>query len=392
MSDSSIPKIVAIAVSNLRRLVAQPLMLFTTLLLPFLVTAIVGIALGGSQSRLEAGIVSHSDDDLARQLVSGLGASSALEITTFSAEADLDKAIRRGQVSAGIVVPAGYGQALAKGTSTAVRFVTTPNQTRSAAIRAVVLSTVDQQTRALQAARFSNRFTGRTIPAETRRAEQLEKDVAQPRVVSESVVKPSITSLGFAYTAPSNLVLFIVITSLTSAAALIDTRTRGITARMFAMPLRRSTVLLGELLGRFVVALGQAAVILLSSALVLGVSWGDPLAVGVLTLVLCAFGAALGMAVGFGARTMSQAVSFGPPFGVVLGMLGGCMWPLVIVGSTVSAIGHVTPHAWAMDGYIKLVNEGAGLGEVLPQVMAVTGFAVATLALAGLVVSRSELR
>lgn len=385
-------KIFAIAANNLRRVYSQPIMLFTTLALPFMVTAVVGVALGGSQNRLQTGVVSHSPDELAKGLVSDLRASSALHVTTYDAEADLDKAIRRGQVSAGVVVPRGYGAALRKGTSTRVRFVTTPNQTRSAAIRAVLRAAVDERTRSLQAASFSKRYTGRSIRAEADRARSLAKDVAEPRVVSQALAKPSINSLGFAYTAPSNLVLFIVITSLTSAAALIETRTRGITARMFAMPVQRLTVVLGELLGRFMVALGQAAVILFSSSLVFGVSWGDPLAVGVLTLVLCAFGAALGLAVGFGARTMSQAVAFGPPFGIALGMLGGCMWPLSIVGSTIESIGHITPHAWAMDGYVKLINDGAGLTDMFPQIMSVAGFAVGTLALSAMIVKRSALR
>ncbi len=390
--SSATSKIIVIAANNLRRLVRQPMMLFTTLALPFMVTALVGVALGGSQSRLEAGIVSHASDALAGDLVTGLNESSALHLTTFRTDAELDTAVRRGQVSAGIIVPSGYGPALHRGSTTRLRFVTTPNQTRSATIRAVLQAVVDEETRSLQAATFSHRYTNRSIAAETARARSMIDSVQQPEVVSASLVKPSVSSLGFAYTAPSNLVLFIVITSLTSAAALIETRTRGITARMIAMPVGRLTVLLGELLGRFVVALGQAAVILFCSSLVLGVSWGQPLAVGLLTIALCAFGAALGLAVGFGARTMAQAVSFGPPVGIALGMLGGCMWPLTIVGSTARSIGHVTPHAWAMDGYVKLIDGNAGVVDVLPQVMVVAGFAAATLALGAVVIKRSELR
>jgi ABC-2 type transport system permease protein len=49
-------------------------------------------------------------------------------------------------------------------------------------------------------------------------------------------------------------------------------------------------------------------------------------------------------------------------------MLGGCMWPLEIVGDTVRAIGHVTPHAWAMDGWVDLVFDGESAVAVLPEV------------------------
>jgi ABC-2 type transport system permease protein len=239
---------------------------------------------------------------------------------------------------------------------------------------------------ALQAATFSHRYTGRSVVAETARARRLDGLVAMPAIETRSVAKETSERLGFDYTAPSNLVLFIVITSLTSSAALIDSRTRGITARMLAMPVRGTAVVLGELLGRFVVALAQAAAILFLCAIAFGVSWGDPPAVAAVTLALCAFGAALGMLVGFTARTMSQAVAFGPPLGVALGMLGGCMWPLSIVGDTVRSVGHITPHAWAMDAYLKLINDRAGLGAVLSQIAVVVAFAACTLALAGLAV------
>jgi ABC-2 type transport system permease protein len=226
------------------------------------------------------------------------------------------------------------------------------------------------------------------VTAEQQRAQALAARISVPAVQSEAVRTTNAQALGFDYTAPANLVLFIVITSLTSAAALIDTRVRGITARMFAMPLGRPVILMGELLGRFMVAIAQAVVILLISSLAFRVNWGNPLGVALVTVALCAFGGALGMAVGFGARTMAQAVSFGPPLGVALGMLGGCMWPLSIVSSPLRSLGHITPHAWAMDAYLKLINDRASVASVLPQAGAVAGFAVLMLLLAGALAGR----
>jgi ABC-2 type transport system permease protein len=85
---------------------------------------------------------------------------------------------------------------------------------------------------------------------------------------------------------------------------------------------------------------------------------------------------------------MAQAVSFGPPLGVALGMLGGCMWPLSIVSSPLRSLGHITPHAWAMDAYLKLINDRASVASVLPQAGAVAGFAVLMLLLAGALAGR----
>lgn len=378
-----------IGINNLRRLVRDPIMLFTTLALPFMVIAVVGIALGGSQNRLNTGLVNHAgSDSVAATLVSSVEASSALHVTAYPTESALDLAIRLGQVDAGIVLPAGYGASLESGGSPVVRFVTVPSQTRAASIRTVVQAVISRQTGSIQAAGFSHQYTGRSVPSEQRRAQSLSARIAMPTVTTQAVSTTNTQQLGFDYTAPSNLVLFIVITSLTSAAALIDTRVRGITTRIFALPLSRTSVLLGELLGRFLVAVAQASVILLFSWLVFRVDWGDPGGVALLTGVLCLFGAALGLLVGFAAKNMAQAVSFGPPLGVVLGMLGGCMWPLSVVSPVLRDVGHITPHAWAMDAYLKLVNDGAGVRQILPQAGVVTGFAAVTLLIALAVAAR----
>lgn len=381
-----------IASNNIRRLVRQPVMLFTTLALPFMVILVVGSALAGNRNALDVGVVSHSSDALAGDLVSGLDSATALSVTTYGSDGSLERAVRRGQVDAGVIVPQGYGAALEAGRTTTVRFVTTPDQRRAASIRTVLLGVVEAQTTALQAATFSHRFTGRPVASERARAERIAPKLPPPTIRTDAVAKPKTERLGFDYTAPSNLVLFVVITSLTSAAALIDTRQRGITARMLAFPVSRGAIVLGELLGRFVVAIAQAAIILFISAVAFGVSWGDAGGVAAVTLALCAFGAALGMLVGFTARTMSQAVSFGPPLGVVLGMLGGCMWPLSIVPGFVRTIGHAVPTAWAMDAYVKLIDEQAALGDVLRQVAIVCAFAAATFVAAGLAVRRSTVR
>lgn len=382
MSSSPLRSVLVIAGNNLRRLIRQPIMLFTTLALPFMVIAVVGIALGGSQNRLDTGVVSHASDAAAAALVASMESSTALHVTTYGSDSALDLAVRLGQVDAGIVIPSGYGPELENGGTPVVQFVTAPDQSRAASIRTVFSAILSRQTGVIQAAEFSHLHTGRPQAAEQQRAMALAAGIIVPAVQSDAVATSSTQALGFDYTAPSNLVLFVVITSLTSAAALIDTRVRGIMARMFAMPLARPTILLGELLGRFLVAIAQAAVILVLSSLVFRINWGDPLGVALVTVALCAFGGALGMAVGFGARTMSQAVSFGPPLGVALGMLGGCMWPLSIVSSPLRAIGHITPHAWAMDAYLKLINDRAGVAAVLPQAGVVAGFTVLTLLVA----------
>ena len=363
-----------IAVNNLRLVVRQPIMLFTTLVLPFAIITIVGIALGSSPNQVTVGIVANTAaDPLGQKLVAGIEAAPALHTTVYATDADLDRAVRRGEVVAGVIVPSGYGADLLSGQSTQLQFVTTPNQSTATTARAVISSVISNQVIAVQAGVFSSTQTGRSATTEIARAATLQSQVVTPTVTEDSVASPSSLSLGFNYTGPANLTLFIVITSLTSASALVLTRLSGVTRRMYVMPMARSTVLLGEFLGRFITAAAQALVIIGFCALVFQVHWGDPWAVALLTATLCTFGAVLGMLVGFVGKSTAQVVAFGPPIGVALGMLGGCMWPLDITGSIMTKIGHVTPHAWAMDGYIRLINHAGGVAATLPDIGIILG-------------------
>jgi ABC-2 type transport system permease protein len=62
-------------------------------------------------------------------------------------------------------------------------------------------------------------------------------------------------------------------------------------------------------------------------------------------------------------------------------MLGGCMWPLEIVGPLMRRIGHLTPHAWAMDAFIRLIGDGAGLGQISADLAVLGGFFIVLLPL-----------
>jgi len=185
-----------------------------------------------------------------------------------------------------------------------------------------------------------------------------------------------------AYGIRPNLELFVFITSLTAAAALIEDRRLGVTRRMLATPTTTTTIVLGETIGRFAIALLQGLIVFVVGWLVFGVDWGDPPAALLLVVVFSLVGTGVGVLVGSLLRTADQATSIGPPVGIALGMLGGCMWPLAIVPEPMRVVGHLFPHAWAMDAFIDLISRGAGLAGIVRQLAVLAAFAAALLALA----------
>ena len=67
---------------------------------------------------------------------------------------------------------------------------------------------------------------------------------------------------------------------------------------------------------------------------------------------------------------------------MVLGLLGGTMVPIEVFPEAMRTLSHVTPHAWAMDAFHRLLLEGGGLGQVMTEVGILLGFAAVLLTLA----------
>jgi ABC-2 type transport system permease protein len=162
----------------------------------------------------------------------------------------------------------------------------------------------------------------------------------------------------------------------------VNTRKLGVTERMFSTPTSSATIVLGELLGRLGVAASQAVALLALGGFVFGVNWGDPVAVFALVGLIVLVSSGAGLLVGTMASSEEQAISTAIPLGVALGMLGGCMWPLSIVGPVMRGIGHLSPHAWAMDAFQRLVLARDGIGRIVRPLVVLAGFAVALLGIA----------
>jgi ABC-2 type transport system permease protein len=142
------------------------------------------------------------------------------------------------------------------------------------------------------------------------------------------------------------------------------------------------TVIAGEALGRVLIACVQALVIILGSALLFGVRWGQPAGVAAVVILYACAGAGAGTLVGTLFRNESQAAGISLLLGLGLGALGGCMVPLEVFPPTMKRIAHFTPQAWGNDAFDKLVGHGASITGILPQLGVLALFAAVLLSLA----------
>jgi ABC-2 type transport system permease protein len=96
----------------------------------------------------------------------------------------------------------------------------------------------------------------------------------------------------------------------------------------------------------------------------------------VLTIGVACCAAGLGLAIAAFSTTEKQISSLGAVLILIMGLLGGCMLPRVLMPAVLQKIGLAVPHGWALDGYNAIIVRGGGFAEIGKQLAAVYGFAV----------------
>jgi linearmycin/streptolysin S transport system permease protein len=371
--------VAAIAANQMQRTVRDRTALFFSLVLPVVIIVVIGTTFGGA-SALDVGVVDQDGSAASRALVAALDRRAGLDVTAYGSVGAMRPEVRLDTVAAGIVIPAGYGAALRGGDDATIDLIADPTSSSEAAVQASVRGAIGNQAVVIAAGRAAG-----GDEASARTAARLARDLPQPGVRSVSVSGDESAGLGsFDYTAPSNLVLFTFINTLVVGALLAGERRQGITRRMLATPHGTGTILAGIGLARFSFALCQSLLIVVVGAVVFGVDWGDPVGAALVIVLFAAVATAVGLLVGSTARDPDQATALATPIAIGLAMLGGCMWPLEIVPPIMRTIGHLSPHAWAMDAWIGLVFDGDGVRAIAGDLAVLAGFA----AVLGLLASR----
>jgi ABC-2 type transport system permease protein len=377
-------KALTIAWYNVVRLFRDRQGLVFVFAMPIAIIVVFGLAFGGQGVR-ELGVVNADDGPLSAEVVDLLeGLDGPVAIRSFDSPEALRDAVQRNQVDTGIVIRDGFDAALRNGASATVEFVARPDEPIAAALRPLVDDVLRREAALVTAARYamSERGIGfdEALADARRHAGQLGTVAVRSETTADAVIEPGMN--GYLMGAQSQLVMFIFMISMTAAAQLIATRQLGISRRMYASPTSARTIILGEALGRFAVAMIQGLFIFVTTAVVFGVEWGDPLAA---TLVLMAFalvssGAA--MLIGSIARNPEQASSVGVGVAMLLAAFGGAMVPPEVFPDIMRTASHVTPHAWAIDAFRDLTLRDKDLLGILPQLAVLAGFAVALIGLA----------
>ena len=379
----------AVAGVTLRRIVRDRRALMFMLALPVAIIVIIGVTLGGV-NKFRVGIVATDPGPVGQRLVTAVSGSPALRVTHYTDESKATTALRRGEISAYVLVPAGFDGTVQAGRPTVVPVVAQTAASDGRAAQSAIDAVVTRQAAGIQAADFAVAQTGGAFPDRWDTANAVAAATPAVPVTAHAVNGAAqVLPVGFSYSTPTMLVLFVFINALTAGGTIAENRRLGVYERALAAPVSAGEIVGGETLAYFGLALAQSVLIVGIGSAAFGVSWGDPAAAAALILVWALVSAGSGVLCGTLFRTPEQANAIGPAVGITLGMLGGCMWPLAVVGSTMRTVGHFAPQSWAGDAWTALLARHGGLGAIAAELAVLAGFATVLLALAAVRLRRS---
>lgn len=372
--------------------------------MPIAFTFFIGIVFdfGGGEEAIPLGLAmeddpAHPATGVLVELLRRSGSLRVVPVEGDGARAALEGRVGSGALAGGVVVPAGFGEALLAGEELPLDLLVDAGSAPGEAAESAVRATVARLATIAEAARLSvSTYEERAAfpDAAARReyaAEALERALAaseEPAVrirsegsgpAGEEAGAPS----GFEQSSPGILVQFVVFGVITTATLLVVERTSGTLRRTLAAPIRRAEVIAGHLAAMFIVVAAQQAILVLFGQFALGVSYfSAPLAVAVMAAALGLFGASFGLFLGAVSRSEDQVVMYSLIAMFLLSGLGGAWFPLDVTGPTFSRVGHLLPTAWAMDGFQNVIVRGLGLSSVLLPAAIVAAWGAATFGLA----------
>jgi ABC-2 type transport system permease protein len=184
--------------------------------------------------------------------------------------------------------------------------------------------------------------------------------------------------------------LYLIFTANTGTEGMLEEKRQHTLSRILTTPTSRTQVLLGKLVGIFVVAALQFALIIVLTRVLYNVNWGASVpAVIVMSAATVLAGAGLSTLVAALARTPEQAGEVGPAVALIYSLLGGSMWPVYNMPAWLNAASRITFTRWSIEGFTSLMVNGGGVSTIIRPVGACLAMAAAFLLVSVTILNRN---
>jgi len=398
-------RVIDLALKDLRQLVRDRSTAFFMIAMPIVFTLFFGLIFGGqgdeTDPRLPVAFLNHdSGDPLSANLSSLLEASDAIRpilVEQSSAEA-VGEMVGDGERAAALVVPAGFGQGILDGAPAKATIIVDQSQPSGQTALHAIETAMTRLLSIAQISRISTEAFETRSSFENTAARQAYRDDAlslaseawRDPPLSVTVEKAAGSSkedelLDNYYTqsSPGMIIQFTIHGLMMSGMVMVLERKTGTLRRLLTTPMTRAQIIAGKTLSTLVPILVQETLLVAVGQFAFGVNYlREPLATLLMMVALALWVSGLGLLIGALAKAEEQVHTWSLIAMFVFSALGGAWFPLEITGKAFATIGHLTPTAWAMDGFQNIVVRGQGLSSVLLPVGILLAYAAVFFAVA----------
>ena len=373
-------------------------------LLPLLLGTLIAIGAGGGGGdeetiHLDAYLVNQDDGLYGDMVVAALEEIEILRIQEISSRDVADSLVGEGEKLAAIVIPAGFSDSIDAYDPTTVDVIIDPLQEQYAAhvtglvnyaaapplilgeIQYAIRTLVDESGLLEDAEpEVRQAFEAQAVGSMMTQLQEIEGNPLisvdtgeEPEESEEDSFNP------FAFVIPSFAVMFSFFLIGTIAQAMHTEKDVGTSRRLLAAPLDRGSIVGGTIFAYMIVVFLQVAFLFGVAAGIFDMPVGNSIpGILLITLALSIAAASLGLLLASVTRTGREAGALGLLLGFVLAGLGGTLVTFRVyeAGGILGAVGLMTPHAHAAEGYLRIVVDGLGVGAVWPQALILMGFAL----------------
>ncbi len=382
-------KLLLIGIKDLKLMFRDRAALTFMLLAPFLLTIGMGFVTGrfsgGSTgiSDIPVIIINLDQGDLGNALEDLFNSEELSELMEPTASSDPEAArqlIESDEASAAIIIPedftesiiptagATFGQDYVEPERVQIEVYTNPSSPTSSGI---VKAVVDEFISRVEEARISGMtaLLGLLTSGVITRQEvpSIADDLFQNTNQTESTAITLMTNTEGAeavefdllsYFAPSIALMFLMYTVSYGGRSILAERAEGTLPRLMISPTQTAQVLGGKVLGIFFMGVAQVGILILASAVLFQVKWGNPIGIAVLILAAVFGATGWGMLITAFARTPAQVANTGTIVMLIFSILGGSFISLENFPPFMQTISKITPIAWGLDGFTTLALGG----------------------------------
>jgi ABC-2 type transport system permease protein len=343
----------ALFVASILMFVRNRAAVFFSLFLPLIIMLIFGVLNFEGTTTIELGLVDEANTEASQALVASIEEVESFDVTTGDRETEL-ATLEDGDHEIVLVIPAGWGE---NRTYRGLTAYAAEGAQQDARIGALILNSI--------ILRF---FAGTTdLPESMVTLEQVAArdlgyiDFLVPGIVGMTVMQLGLFGVAFGF---------------------VHLKRTGALRRLFATPTSPAYFLAAQVGSRLIIGFVQVA-ILFGIGIWFGLQmFGDYATLAVIVLLASMIFLAVGFAIAGWAKNEDQAAPVANLVSLPMMFLSGVFFPRDAMPEFLASITQFMPLTYVNEALRAVVNEGAGLASLGPQLLGMVVWAAITFALA----------